>query len=150
MIRHGRALGVTHRFAKRVFSLCLRQDGRWLAAGCHDGTALWDLEALDPSVPSAPGRTLVEPSGEVWSVRFSPDGRTFASGSGDGAITLRDGDTFDDPVVMRSEIGQIRALSFSRNARFLAATGYPSNLIVWDLDQVRQTLRDLDLDWQKR
>ena len=56
-----------------------------LATGGRDGAVwLWDLERGEP-VARLPGHTSY-----IWSLAFSPDGATLASGSGDFTVRLWD------------------------------------------------------------
>ena len=47
---------------------------------------LWNL--TDPAHPGPLGGPLTGHTNTVWSVAFSPDGHTLASGSGDGTVRL--------------------------------------------------------------
>jgi WD40 repeat protein len=47
---------------------------------------LWNL--TDPAHPGPLGQPLTGHTGEVWSVAFSPDGHTLASGTNDGTVWL--------------------------------------------------------------
>ena len=47
---------------------------------------LWNV--TDPARPALIGAPLTGPSGYVWAVAFSPDGRTLAAGVTDGTVWL--------------------------------------------------------------
>src|SRR5262249_13365855 len=72
-------------------SLAFAPDGQCVAAGCRDGTVtLWDVSTGTEQTRFGPH------VGFVWSVAFTPDGRTLAAASGDlsdpfpGAVKLWD------------------------------------------------------------
>lgn len=143
----GRARGRLHEFDFQLHHLAFDPAGRWLAAGCHDfRAALWQC-GEEPPAPAPPERTLRGHPGPVRAVRFSSDGRYFATGSESGTIVLWDGESFERIVRLKSGTVQIRGLDFSRDGRYLAGAAYVSPTIVWDLPLVRQTLRDMNLDW---
>ncbi|MCI0683250.1 MAG: protein kinase [Gemmataceae bacterium] len=147
----GKSLGRLHQFDQAVNSLAFQPGGRWLAAACRDrSVALWDFEApalAAQPAPMAPERVLTGHKSAVWAVTFTPDGRRLASGADDGAIFLWDAERFEKVTALRAGIAGIRSLSFSQDGKYLAAAGYPSHGVIWDLDHVHRTLRDLSLDW---
>jgi WD40 repeat protein len=160
----GRDLGLLHRFDQSVHSLAFGPDGAWLAAACNDRrVALWDLSEPH-QLPAAPDRFLTGHTGAVWSVGFSADGRYLASGSQQGFILLYDGTSFERVAALRSDIGEVRSLSFSDDNRFLAASAYaggspgerpwstlqnygPPTAVIWDLKKLRASLAEMGLDW---
>jgi WD40 repeat protein len=72
-----------------VLSVAFSGDGRTLATGGYDGTAiLWDV--ADPAHPRRLGDPLKGHTGPVVSVAFSGDGRTLATGGDDGTAILWD------------------------------------------------------------
>jgi WD40 repeat protein len=143
----GRSLGVLHR-GGTVAKLAFRPDGRWLAAAGQDRQIhVWDLSQGLPTLPAAPNRTLTHHAAAVSSVGWSADGAYLASGSDHGIISLWNGETFSKIVTLRGGTGQIRSISFSRDGSLLAGAAYASNTIVWDLPLLRQTLRELHVDW---
>jgi WD40 repeat protein len=144
----GRSLGLLHRPGPVVHTLAFRPDGRWLAsAGGDQQIHLWDLGQGLPTRPAPPDRTLTGHSATVWSVGWSGDGLYLASGSERGVIILWDGETFSKVVTLRGGTGQIRGISFSRDGCLLAGAAYGESTIVWHLPRLRQTLRELNVDW---
>jgi WD40 repeat protein len=144
----GRSLGLLHQFGQVVNNLAFRPDGRWLAsAGQDQQIHLWDLSQGLPALPAPPDRTLTGHSATVWSVGWSADRLHLASGSEGGVIILWNGETFQKVVTLRGGTGQIRSISFSRDGSLLAGAAYVSATIVWDLPRLRQSLRELNVDW---
>lgn len=125
-----------------------RPDGSWLVVACEDRRLLlWDLTRGVPAPGVFPTRVLTDPAGALWSVAWSADGRTLASGGDGGRIALWDGATFARLVTIQSRKGQVRSLAFSQDGRLLAGSAYVSPTVVWNLPILRQGLRDLGLDW---
>ena len=77
----------------------------------------------DPQTRDRIGGTLHGPASGILSLAFSPDGRTLASGSMDGAIALwdvRTGDQIGNPL---AGYGAVWGLAFSPDGRYLASGG---------------------------
>ena len=62
-------------------------DGRTLASAGDNLIELWNV-AVDPLVPPPLGPALTSSTGAVYSLAFSPNGHTLASGHNDGTIRL--------------------------------------------------------------
>ena len=79
--------------------------------------------------------TLSESSGIIWSIAFSPDGRTLAGGSENASIYLWDVVTGTHRKTLRGHtIGSVYGVSFSPDGRTLASGGYDGAVYLWDVD----------------
>ncbi len=73
----------------------------------------------------------------VWSVSFSPDGKTLASGSADNTIQLWDVNTGKKITIDRDSDGHsdgIYSVSFSPDGKTLASGSGDATVILWNLD----------------
>jgi sugar lactone lactonase YvrE len=92
-------------------------------------------EQTDPVPPGAVARLGTSRFlnfGRVFSLAFSPDGKTLAAGSWDGVVRLWD-------VAGRRELrqfdrqpGPVRSLAFSPDGKMLAAGGKAPEIMLWD------------------
>ncbi|MFI9450369.1 hypothetical protein [Amycolatopsis sp. NPDC052450] len=124
-----------------VTAIALSPDGRGLALAAHDGAGVggafvlqrWDIS--DPMAPKLRASTGVMPT---YSLAFSPDGKTFASGHDDGPIQLWDiGDParFAAPRVLPVGDGTVWSLAFTPDGRTLVASqGLDTSAVtLWDV-----------------
>ncbi|MFE6617067.1 WD40 repeat domain-containing protein [Amycolatopsis sp. NPDC057786] len=128
-----------------VTAVALSPDRRSLALATHDGAGVpgrfllqrWDI--ADPVAPRLLASTEVKPT---YSLAFSPDGKTFASGHDDGPVQLWDvGDPrrFAEPRVLPVGDGTVWSLAFTPDGRTLVAAQGPdsSSVTLWDVTDPR-------------
>jgi WD40 repeat protein len=77
-------------------------------------------------------RLTIEGQGaEVWSVAFSPDGKTLASGSENGTIKLWDPATGDQRLTLRGHTQRISTVVFSPDGTTLASASWDGTVRLW-------------------
>ena len=106
-----------------LFALVLSPDGRWIAAGGANGTA---IHAADGKAEPRPLETQHHP---LQALVFSPDSQWLAAGCGRQTCIY---DTATWKVAQHLDHGScsvIRALSFSQDGTFLVSTCAGSNLV---------------------
>jgi WD40 repeat protein len=143
-------LGLLSDVGVSVHQVAFSPDGGTLAAACHDGTVrLWELDGSRRLLPTPiePRRILEGHKTAAWAVAFDPTGRYLASGEQSGRLLLRDARTFEVLIALEAETRVVRSLSFSDEARWLAAGAWQHPGVVWDLERLRAALRELGLDW---
>ncbi len=101
-----------------------------LASGSIDKTIiLWNVATHQPV-----GTPLTDHTYFVWSVTFSPDGKTLASGSWDNATILWDVATHQ--LLGARLIGHteyVNSVSFSPDGKTLASGSDDDTIILWDV-----------------
>ena len=70
----------------------------------------------------------------IWSVAFSPDGKTLASGARDGEIKLWDTLTVRERVTLEGHSGPVAELAFSPDGKTLASGSEDRTIRLWQLE----------------
>ena len=101
--------------------------GRTLASPSSDGVNLWDITKKENIA------TLEGHRSSVYSVAFSPDGTTLASGSYDKTLKLWDVGTRENFVTFEGHVGSVISLSFSPDGKTLASGAADGTILLWDI-----------------
>jgi WD40 repeat protein len=125
--------------SEMVTAIAMSPDGKTLASGSSNNAftierkpegvsngsiKLWDIRT------GTELRTIQSDSGWVYSVAFSPDGKTLATGA-DNSIKLWDVATGQNLHVLRGRDG--RSLAFSPDGKILASGNSSSTLDLWNI-----------------
>ncbi|MEH2425326.1 MAG: hypothetical protein V7K48_31815 [Nostoc sp.] len=71
---------------------------------------------------------------DVWSVSFSPDGKTLASGSADATIKLWNLETGKEIRTLTGHDNNVRSVSFSPDSKTLASGSDDKTIKLWNLE----------------
>lgn len=118
-------------------------DGKWLAAGGAEHTIkLWNLEnGSEPFLLVGQERDAAPDAPEensVFTLAFSPDGKTLASGGTDARVRLWDLEKRKPRASLKHK-GLISALAFSQDGTRLAASSVNGSVYVLDAEGGRKS-----------
>src|SRR5947209_2247614 len=117
-----------------VFGVAFSRDGRQLAVGCLDATAI-----VYDTATGARRAVLRGHAERVWSVAFSPDGATLVSGSGEyrrptdpGEVKVWDLTTAREQASLAGHRGLVFSVAFAPDGKSFATASWDTTIKVWD------------------
>ena len=124
-----------------VIHLAFSPDGKILATTSYEDETicLWDVHT------GAHRRIRTEHPRNVGraGLAFSPDGKTIASGGGDGTIRFWDAHTGDAKKIFTGHSQEVRSIAFNPNGDSIASGDASGIIRLWDAD-TRQPIRTLN------
>ncbi len=135
----GRDLGMIadHGRSDSLSAIAFSADGHTLASTNDDYTVrLWDIKSLRPYCERFPcNESLRELEGHtdhIYSIAFSPDGSTLASGSSDNTVKIWNVRSGKEFKTLRGHEGTVGAVGFSPDGRILATGANDFKIKLWD------------------
>ncbi|MFN6501753.1 MAG: AAA-like domain-containing protein [Nostoc sp. DedQUE01] len=146
----GKAITTLKGHSNSVNSVVFSPDGKTLASASEDKTIkLWNRET-GKAITTLKGHSdLVYSvafhiaSGKVFSVVFSPDGKTLASASDDKTIKLWNLHTSKEIITLSGHSSSVNSVVFSPDGKTLASASDDKTIKLWNLDTGKEitTLR---------
>jgi WD40 repeat protein len=136
-----------------VYSVSFSPDGQTLASGSWDNTIkLWNVNT-ETEIPTKMRHGInpcKEPFEEcmakVYSVSFSHDGKTLASGSLDKTIKLWNVKTGEEIRTFLGHKNAVLSVSFSHDDRTLASGSWDKTIKLWDIGTGQEIVTDMSHD----
>jgi WD40 repeat protein len=146
-IETGKELHLLKGHTTVVSSLALSPDGRHALTGSFDQTMrVWDIEtgkelrritlpaALRTWYEEGTGAAKSEPmTNRVWSVAWSPDGRSILAGAEDKTVSVWDAYTGQELYRLKGHGSAVRAIAISPDGQHLLAGGAGPSVWMWRL-----------------
>ena len=101
----------------------------WLGVACVSLVAMSPLSAQQPKLRA----TLEGHKQQVFSVAYSPDGKTLASGSNDKTIKLWDVKTGKERATFEGHTEGVQSVAYSPDGKTLASGGEDKTIKLWDI-----------------
>jgi len=101
-------------------------DGRRIVTCASNVITILDANTLDTIM------TLTGHSGSVYSVSYSPDGRSIASGSSDNTIKIWESSTGVLQRTLTGHSNDVESVSYSPDGRYIASGSYDGTIKIWD------------------
>src|SRR5205807_1700395 len=125
-------------------SLDFSRDGKLLASGSRDGTAiLWSTETWKraQTLQNPEKDSLYNGRGMVEDVAFSPDGKILALASREGNVQLWDVARGKIIEALEGHSGAVTAVVFSPDGRTLASGSSDQTVRLWNVATRRQLMQ---------
>jgi WD40 repeat protein len=109
-------------------AVALSPDGIHLAAAVDYTVKLFNVEKQQERME------LRGHKAPVWTLAFSPDGNTLATGSFDQTVKFWDVATGREKTTFKWPIGRVYCLAYAPDGLRMAAGGDSGSVVIWDLD----------------
>jgi WD40 repeat protein len=111
-------------------------DGKMFAAGYTGPLKVWDVATGEPRV------NLMHEGHAVWSIAFSPDGKTLASGGLTSRLRLFAVETWKEIPLLGEHADSVRSVVFSPDGKTLASASEDGTTKLWDV-ATRKVLNEI-------
>ncbi len=137
----GLPIGAKARLGKgKIYQLKYFPDGKRLAVATSIGIHIYDVQTGEPL------DLLTGHTGPIECIVFSPDGRTFATGSEDNTIRLWDANTGKHKATCIGHEDDISFITFNPAGDILASVDYDESNRFWDVQTGKQLKTAIESD----
>jgi WD40 repeat protein/tRNA A-37 threonylcarbamoyl transferase component Bud32 len=127
----GQELHTLRGSALKATAVMFSSDGQQVACGKEKTVEIWDVKA-GTLVTTIPQPDL------VWSLAWSPNGKTIACACEDGTVRLMSADGSQPPLILKGHSSRVTGVAFNRAGTRLVSCSSDKTLIVWDAQAGRK------------
>ena len=126
------------RLAGTSHCIAFSPDNRLVASGSSapEPIHIWEVASGQLRTKITKSSKKEELSSEV--VTFTPDGKYFVSGEGDGIVIVWDASTMQERLSFVAHNERLTAMAFSRDGKLLATASADKSVIVWNAETFKQ------------
>jgi WD40 repeat protein len=141
-VETGRQIRVLRGHSFHVWGVAFSPDGKWVASagGTSDANgefAAGDVKLWDAATGAAL-LTMLVPGSRVYSVAFSPDGKTLASGWEDHTVKVWSTAGGQELFTLRGHIGEVNVVAWNKAGNLLASGSDDRTVRLWDVATRRE------------
>lgn len=123
---------LTLNIGQQIGSMDISPDGSKIALSCYHSVQIWSLIS-DKKLSAVDDNSL-----RGFAIKYSPDGKTLAVGSGDGEIKFFDPESLHLKYTLSGHFKPILSVAFNKENKYLVSGSSDQMVKVWNLQSKKE------------
>jgi WD40 repeat protein len=120
-------------FDRFDFRVALSPDGQTVASTAGESLCLWDLRTRRKL------REIAGNVGTIWTIAFTPDGKTLAAGTHEGSVKFWNMATLQEITTLQTHLSIVSSIAFSPDGAYLMTASSDDSVMLWAAPSFSET-----------